>query len=458
MALAFITYARALDNFFIADDFNWVYEAARTWAHPANVFSLVIANFFRPVVHVWFAILRRVAGLDPTVYYAAAILLHGLNGGVVAWATGRLTGDRWAGVIAGAVFVVHFTHFDAVYWLSAVSDLIGTTLTVVAIVGAAEAARGARGDGWTALFLTPLILMCKESMVMVVPLLVWTVWMFRRPEVSLRRQAPWLLPAAGIWVAYLIMQRAFQAASPHVTTGYWSLGWHAPRMLINALINFVIPNRYVVPAPGWMLLPVAGLLLAVGREACGWLRPGGGRFALFLLGWMVLAFVPCSFFQNYDRIPSRYSYLPSVAFAMLVGWLGAAWWKRAAPMTPRRRARTLVTVVIVALMNIAYVWRVDRVRYAVHSRASREVVWRLNHDRRLLTADTTVVIYNLGPPHRGLHFVPALALFVNRPVRDIVTVAPGAPAPSDLPAPVLRYRWDAARERLVPLGESEPAA
>lgn len=455
VALAFLAYAPALDNFFIADDFNWIYEARRTWADPTNIFSLVIANFFRPVVHVWFALMRQVAGVDPLVHYAAAILWHGFNGGVVAWAVGRLTRDRFAGIIAGLVFVVHFTHFDAVYWLSAISDLIGTTLTVVAIVSAAAAARGARSEGWTALLLTPLVLMCKESMVMIVPLLIWTVWIFRTPETSWRRQAPWLVPAIGIWVIYLLMQLRFQAGSPHVTTGYYALGTHPPRMLMNAVVNFLIPNRYVVPAPWWASGAVLLLLLAIGREACLWLRPGQGRFALFLLGWVLLAFFPCAFFRNYDRIPSRYSYLPSVAFAALVGWLGAAWWRVRQPMSRGSRWQVLAAVGVVALLNVAYVWRIDQVRYEEHSQISRQALWRLQHDHHRITADTTVIFLNVGLPHRGLHFLPAMEMVVHWPVGDIITVPPGEAPPPAFAGPTVSYRWNPAIGQMDRVSEGE---
>ncbi len=456
LGLAFVAYAPALDNYFIADDFNWVYEAARTWEHPTNVFSLVIANFFRPVVHVWFAVMRRAVGVDATAYYAAAIFVHGLNGGLVAWAVARLTRDRLAGGIAGLCFVVHFTHFDAVYWLSAISDVVGTSLTVLAIVSAAAAAQGDRREGWTALVLTPLILMCKESMVMVVPLLGWTLWCYREPAARWRQHLPWLGPAAAVWVAYLVMQRSFQADSPHVTTGYFALGLHPPRMLLNALVNFLIPNRYVVPAPWWVVLPLFAALLAGGWTLCTWLRPGQARRALFFFGWMVLAFVPCSFFQNYDRIPSRYSYLPSVAFAGLVGWLGAAWWRAHAPVSWRARAGILAVVSGLGLLNIAYVWRIDGVRYERHSRVSQGVIWRMLHDQNALTPDTTVVAMNVGPPHRGLHFLPAVELFTGRPIGDFITVAPGEPVPALSGDRVLRYRWNSARDQLEPAAGGAP--
>lgn len=457
VALAFLTYAPALDNFFIADDFNWVYEAGRTWEHPANIFSLVIANFFRPVVHVWFALLWPVAHLDATLYYVPAVALHGLCGGVVAWAAARLTRDRLAGGIAGLFFIVHFTHFDAVYWLSAISDILGTIFTTVAIVSAAAAAQGTRRAGWTALAVTPLVLMCKESMVMIVPLLAWTVWCFRPRGASLRPQAAWFLPAAALWVAYLFMQRAFQASSPHVITGYYALGLHPVRMLMNAVVNFLIPNRYIVPAS----LPVVALLFAVLSGLAVWatgrLRPGHLRTALFFGGWILLAYFPCSFFRNYDRIPSRYSYLPSVAFAAWAGWLGAAWWRATAGMTRRARPLTLAGVAVVAALNVAYVWRIDCVRYERHSQVSRQVLFWMQHDRALLTPETTIVTLNIGSPHRGLHFEPAILLRLNRRVRRFITVAPGAPPPVDVPEPALWYRWEDESGRLLPSAHAEAA-
>lgn len=450
VALAFLTYAPALNNYFIADDFNWVVEAGRTWEHPANIFALVIANFFRPIVHLWFAAMRAVAGEHAAPYYVAAIVAHGLNCGVVAWATARLTRDRLAGGIAGCFFVVHFTHFDAVYWLSAISDIIGTSLTATAIVCAAEAARGRHRWGWGALALTPLVLGCKESMVMVLPLLIWTVWQFRAGGRPLTRHAGWLLSTAAVWIAYLAMQLHVQATSPHITTGYYAVGTHPPRMLLNAIVNFVVPNRYLVGAPVWAVTALAAALLGGATLATARLRPGQGRTAAFFLGWVLLAFFPCSFFKNYDRIPSRYSYLPSVACAGFLGWLGAAWWRARAPWTLGRRTAVWVGIAGVVALNVAYVWRIDRVRYEVHSRVSKQVLWRMRHDRATLTPETTIVATNVGLPHRGLHFEPALELFVGRRVRRFITVAEGEALPADVVEPALWYHWDAEAERLIP--------
>lgn len=458
IGLALCAYAPALDNFFIADDFNWLYEAGFTPRNPAHIFSLVIANFFRPVVHVWFALLRPLFGLHAAPYYAAAIVLHGLNGGVVAWGVARLTRERAAGVVAGLFFVLHFTHFDAVYWLSAVSDLLGTTFTIAAVVAAAEAARGRPRAGWIALGLTPLVLMCKESMVAVLPLLAWTAWCFAPDRGAFVRALRWGLPAAGIWVGYLLLQRSFQATSPHIVSGYYGLGSHPPRMLLNAVGNLLVPNRYVVPVPWW----AAGLLVAgmvgAGVAVTRRLREGDGRFALFCLGWIVLAFLPCAFFRNYDRIPSRYSYLPSVAAAALVGWWAAAWAARG--MTRRSRMLTLAAVVGFALSNIAYLWRIDRVRYQGSSDISRALADVLQRDREAIThawstEPAALVLWDtplpLGVPHAGA----AAALYTGILPADVRVVKPGEGPGAHIPeAEAGQYRWSAEREVFQHLSEA----
>lgn len=453
VALAFIAYAPALDNFFIADDFNWLHEAATTWRHPTHVFSLVIANFFRPMVHVWFALLRPAFDLHPAPYYAAAILAHGLTGVVVAWATARLTADRLAGGLAGLVFILHFTHFDAVYWLSAISDILGTLLTTVAVTLAVAAVRGRGRAGWGALALTPLVLMCKESMVMVVPLLAWTVWSFAPARTALRRAAVWLAPAALFWGGYLAFERGVQATSPHVSSGYYALGAHAPRMLLNAFVNFLVPNRFVLPAPLVVVVVAAGVVLGVGWGLTRRLRPGGGRLALFFLGWIVLAFLPCAFFRNYDRIPSRYSYLPSVAFAAAVGWWAAAAWRG---MTPRARPLTLAAVLGIGLLNVAYLWRIDRVRYGVHSRLARAFAAALVAAGTDITPQTTLLVTNLPPPLGAPHIGAAAALYAGaEPARRIVA-EPGAPPPAPPPGPVVWLRWDPERTTFTRVAAGAP--
>lgn len=104
------------------------------WGQLAGAAGLVPPGGARWVSqHLYWVLMRPVGGLDPLVYAATRLLLHGL-GAVAIVRIGRHAGLPPRGtVLAGLLFAAGPIAFTPLYWASGIQELLGGVLALVAV-------------------------------------------------------------------------------------------------------------------------------------------------------------------------------------------------------------------------------------------------------------------------------------------------------------------------------------
>lgn len=136
-----LIYCRALISFFHSDDFLFIH-AVRGKGFSA-VWDIPKGRFMRPFVFFGFWIDYRLWGLSPLGYHLTNILIHSLN---ACWTAllayllfqNRETSNlnaRALSLLAGALFLVHPSHTEAVSWISGRSDVIATFFCLASLYG-----------------------------------------------------------------------------------------------------------------------------------------------------------------------------------------------------------------------------------------------------------------------------------------------------------------------------------
>ena len=159
--LAIAVYANALGNGLVHDDVPQVLE--NRWirdlgnipdmfrTHVAGFADDQVANYYRPLMHVVYALTYRTFGLRPWAFHLVNILFHAACA-VLVWGIARrfLAGaadDRGveiAAAVAGALFAVHPIHTEAVTWVAGIPDLTYTCLVLAALLAFSRFESGER--------------------------------------------------------------------------------------------------------------------------------------------------------------------------------------------------------------------------------------------------------------------------------------------------------------------------
>ena len=329
-AIVFLQYGAALRVGWLSDDFvlaEWA--ARREWIHAAST------GFVRPIVPMVWAFLSFLPFGWPAALHAANLLLHALNGVLIAAIAARLGVDRQEALAAGVIFVTLSAMTEALVWVSGMQDVLMATLALVAVLATLGISAGSawRQRG-VSLVMAPvflpvlamasaaLALGVKETAVVIPALACAAAW--ASPEgVGKGDRRRTLIAITVVAVLYAIVRLISGVSSTHgpglsryffkqltvdpfATLGEpWSAAWLQGHPLL-ALTRAAI---------------IVGLLAAAGLT---WRRREMRlRRAVASAAWVLLGVLPVFglFHVSESLEGSRYLYLPAAGFALLLAAL-----------------------------------------------------------------------------------------------------------------------------------------
>lgn len=338
LALSFLFYYRAIDGFFILDDYVWLDCARVASKDLANVFTLEISNFFRPVAHLVFAGLYAVFDTSPAPYHVVNLVAHALCVALLAQLTLLLTRARGTALLCAALFALTPSYGEVMVWISAVTEPLNTIFVLLALIGWTRYLQ--QDHASIAHYLLTLIsfvlaLCAKESAVSLLPLMVilhlglWVSGQARRirPRVY--------LPLVVLLGIYLVFQFQIQQQSYLVKHELYSIGFHGVSVSVRSALE--------VFADAWPPLVAAALGAVALRIPRARLRAHLGLGGTLLAG-LATAIVPYAMFGG-ASLPGRYYYLSSMVLA-LAGALALV----AITARSRRAGRALIAVALAGML------------------------------------------------------------------------------------------------------------
>jgi hypothetical protein len=325
-AVAIGAYTPAFDSYLVTDDFQWI-EGGMT-ASPMRILSVSDrVHFYRPAIETYFGLMYAAFGCSARALHVASVVFHVVNIGLVMVLARRLVDRVWFAALAGLVFAAQPAPAEAVLWSSAVTTLLCATFGLSMLIVDAKRSRTAFGStAVVALFAAALA--CHESAVMLLP----AAWLLRyglgerRP---LRGWAREYLACLALLAAYVALTVWINTRNYVVTEGHYTIGTHIARNLVDYLIALYSGRRrgadYLFAVVVWAAL----------------VWKGSPRLRAWSV-WLIVALLPVLPFAW--GTASRYLYIPTIAFSLLVAH-GIVW----AYDALAARHRTLAVALAMAL-------------------------------------------------------------------------------------------------------------
>jgi Flp pilus assembly protein TadD len=379
LLLSFVVYGRGVFNEFVFDDHMQIEQNPYVYsAHflkeifTTNVFSFRgaegISNYYRPAMTLGFLLCNKVFHGSPLGFHLVSLILNCLIVALVFFVTRSIFDDLFTALIAATVFGLHPIHTEAVYWISAVTELELAVFLLLAFLFYLELDKAnAQQRFWLQAGMIgsfALALLSKEQ-ALLFPLLVTAYEHLYRPAASETSFATKLQRYAGFWAAvavyvplriHLLGAFAPMRAQPGITTGQviltaFALFGDYIRKLIwpFPLVAYYPLQKSVSIGEPRVLAGIAVALALLVLFVVLWRRR---RIYSFALLWICIPLLPvlnvrvltASFFNE------RYLYLPSVGYSWLAAGAFVFVWRSYAPQAraPRWALGALAVALLVA--------------------------------------------------------------------------------------------------------------
>ncbi len=416
VALAVLPYLNILFNGFVYDDDTQLLKNpyVRSFGYLKEIFTTNVwsfkevtdvTNYYRPMMTLGYLATYKLFGMRAFGFHLISLLLHVLVVCLVYSLAQRITGDRLAAFMAGALFALHPIHTESVDWIAAVTDLEVTffyLLTFWFFLAAAKAGGRRSAALLGAMGGTFILALLSKEQAMTLPALA-TVYehFFRedRGETTLTRKLSrygllWLLALAYV----LFRIRVFGGLAPHENypqLNLWSIMLSAIALVGQYVGKLLWPLQlcaFHVFHASQSLFDfgvIAGLLvllaLAAAFVVCWRSRDRNVRFVSFGIVWFLALLAPVlnAHWVGANVFTERYLYLPSVGVAWLAGLGASKLWSRAARQPAQRQILVLAGVAIGILFAARIVsrnrdWNNDVVLFAQTLELSPEAYQILN--------------------------------------------------------------------------------
>jgi hypothetical protein len=317
--LTIATYAPAMNNGFIADDFVFLHSVEAIKTNP-HVLVETAPEVFRSTSNAAFVILKGIFGADYRPFYVFNILLHLANVILLTELVSEWFCDKFTGLVAGVLFAVFQAPQEAVMWIAAMHEtLLGLFVLATLLLWMR------RRHGW-ALITYSLALISKESAVVVLLLV---------PLIDRERSKHWIperyfllfIPTGIFALAF-----AYTASNNFMMNdGTYAVGLHAIPVFLRSMHRLLWPWGY-------------GLFCLAFLANRRWPERRLVANCLVLMG---ATLVPYTFLTYARAIPSRQMYLAS---AMLASTLAAG------IFTLSSRWLKVAYVSAFVVFNIGYIW------------------------------------------------------------------------------------------------------
>jgi tetratricopeptide (TPR) repeat protein len=392
-------YGNALFNGFVYDDEpqvianRWIrdfrYVPQMFVTHVAGFETGAVANYYRPLMHVIYAVTYHIFGLKPWGFHLINLLFHAGASILVFLITSILVRPRFSplpwlspALVAALLFATHPIHTEAVTWVASLPEVSFTFFCLLSFYFYLRRNDGMNGAYPLSITSFLVAAFCKET-ALILPLILIAYDFILGPAGDragdrLKRMVPYVV-VAGI---YLIVRfhalGSFAPLRRHAELGSYQCLINVFPLLTGYLAKLVLPvnlNAFHVLHPLRSILGTKGLLSLTAVAALSvlvFLSFKKHKTVFFLLLLMVVPLLPVLYIPalGENTFAERYLYLPSVGFTMLFSLLPSF----AGREKPRRMAA--LTVVLLALAGF----------YSIGT-VSRNPVWK---DSYALWTDTTI--------------------------------------------------------------------
>lgn len=349
----FIAFSNVINSWFLSDDFAQIGKILG--GDRSVVWGREHGGFFRPLFILSYLIDAKIWGARPFGFHLTNVVVHSLNAFLTYVLSLRIVEDlkltgvtrRMIAIGAGALFLLHPSHTEAVSWISGRADLLATFFCLGSLVSYLAYVRSQRTSQLALSLLGfALALLAKESAICL-PFLVVALELFIGPLRKDGKPLRQFLKIIALYFSILLVFVAVRAVFIGALVGGYGAGQHlnfSPRWLRDRLLEASV--RSVLPALpsqlSWFLFkPLQSRVFILFSLACAglvalaiilrrrWYRPSElkkqNRFLLALVALFGFSLLPVISLRLtlYQTLGERFLYLPSVFSCLLMAYLAA---------------------------------------------------------------------------------------------------------------------------------------
>ncbi len=324
LAVAFLTYANALRDGFVADDRLQILlnPYVTTGRDVAKLFTTDVwgfasptpGNYYRPLQMLVYVGEFAVFGSRPWPWHLFNLFMN-LAGITAAYFLAKVLADRSTAFWTGLFFALHPMHVEPVVWVAALPDLLCGLLLFLALLAyhAAHLKQGMSATLYYALAVAAFAAatMTKETALLFPALIVSYEFFYRKiPFRKLWQCLPRLLPYAAVLFGYVLMRlNALGSFTPnthyYVLLSPGQLAFAIPVLIARYLGKLLLPlhfNYFYISPPVTKLnfVSAAAILLTAALVVSMFLLRKRQPLLAFALAWFFLILGP-AFGHQCDR-------------------------------------------------------------------------------------------------------------------------------------------------------------
>ena len=221
LIVPFVFYYNLIDNFFVWDDYFWLYRAMTLQGNPTQIFDSE-GTYFRPMIYIFFWINYNLFGLAHTYYNIIDIAIHAVNAVLVFLIAFKITENRLTSFLSALLFATTFSAANAIMWMSARTDLLCmffSLLSVFLYIGYLEKKTNLFYIGSLAVFILGLL---SKGTIVILPLIIILVSRrFKKTESGFLQ----FLPFIALSIVYFALLTLDSSSVPSQTENVFTFKW-----------------------------------------------------------------------------------------------------------------------------------------------------------------------------------------------------------------------------------------
>jgi len=311
-------------NYFVADDFTWLYWAATAKATDLGNFFLDAQGFFyRPLSKIYFFFVYPVFNLNPQGYHLFDLFVHLAVVIGVYLLSLQLTQKKLVSLLTALLFLIHPVHTETVLWISSTSILLARFFYLFAFLSYLFYSQQKKLKPLFYLFSLLLFVfgLVSHELIVTFPLLIlFYDFLFKRVKITAHLPF-WFLTAGYFYLRNVVAQAHWLSGDYNYNLAKLPfnfagnlLGYLAELLFGFRSLSFYYSARFFLRqqkliAFGLLLIGFL-LMIRVIRKI------KFNRIIIFLLGWFIILLLPVLGLGN---IAERYVYLADFAVFSLIG-------------------------------------------------------------------------------------------------------------------------------------------
>ncbi|MGD9015193.1 MAG: tetratricopeptide repeat protein, partial [Candidatus Omnitrophota bacterium] len=330
--LGFLVYANSLNGKFVWDDDflvkNNVY--LKNWAHLPKIFTEddgtgggTKYNFYRPLRIVTYMIDYHLWKLDVRGYHFINIVLHIGVACCIYWLITLLFGDWLLALLAGAFFVIHPVHTEAVAYISGRTDPLSGLFILLCFIFYIKCSRLKSAKVYSLILISYVLALLSKESALILPALLLLYHFAFKVKIKFKN----FLSVVSIAFIYIVLRLTVLVSSLPYSWNFTTVLQRTPGFFV-AVTNYIrillLPinlravygdNLFNFTEPKAIIGCVILFLLLI----YAFKRKMHNQLIFFSVFWFFIGLLPvCGIYPLAFYMAEHYIYLPSIGFFLIV--------------------------------------------------------------------------------------------------------------------------------------------